>query len=83
MLHLGQTRVDEFASHSLRLAMLLQLHSEVRGVGGVLLVFADCGRGPVEQVHRGIILGDQGIRGIFGDPWKDLFALLEEIRKGS
>ena len=81
MFWFGQAWVNEFACHAFRLAMRLQLNPEVRGMSGILLVFADRGRRAVKQVNRRIVLTHKSVGRIFSDPRKDFFALLEKICK--
>ena len=63
--------------------MLLEFEAEVGGVGGVFLGLTESGWGAVGEVDGGIVLGDEGVGGVFGDPGEDFFATDEELGEGA
>ena len=62
--------------------MFLELHPEVGRVGRVLLVFAEVGRGRVEQADGRVVARDEFVGRVLLDPGQDAFALGQEDVEG-
>ncbi len=79
MSRLRRPRVDKLAFDSNALQLLLELHAEIRGVSRILAFLAQ-GRSVVIEQIDGWVAGT-GVfdRGVFLDPWQNLFAMGEEF----
>lgn len=71
--------VEEFAGDAVGFAVFHEFDAEVSGVGGVFLGLAEGGGLGVLEVDGRVVAGDEGVGGVFCDPWEDGVAAGEEF----